>query len=122
MKRIFLLSVFFLAATIGNAAAGCTGSPIAGSNLSALLNGKLVCGRPAGGYTGSANDRWQEEHITGTTKSGDLYDYKKGPSDKVDPRVKVGTWSTSGNVVTYTYNRYTPTQSFNYIVFLRKYI
>lgn len=113
MKRIFLLSLFFLAAAIGNAAAGCTGSPISGSNLSDLLNGKLVCGRPVAG----GNDRWQEEHITGTTKSGDLYDYKKGPSDKVDPRVKVGTWSTSGNTVRYIYNRYTPSKTFSYSVF-----
>lgn len=114
MQRILVLSVFFLAAAIGNAAAGCTGSPISGSNLSGLLNGKLVCGRPAGGYSGSANDRWQEEHMAG----GDMYDYKKGPSDKVDPRVKVGTWSTSGNVVTHTYDRYGPAQAFDYSVFL----
>jgi hypothetical protein len=110
MKRVFLLSVLFVAATIGDALAACTGSPIAGSNLTNLLNGKLVCGRPAEGYTGSANDRWQEEHLAG----GDLYDYKKGTADKVDPRVKVGTWATSGNQVTHSYD----TKSYNYTVHL----
>ena len=115
MKRILLLSVLFLAAAIGNAAANCTDNQVTGKAFDSLLSDKLVCGRPA---AGSTNDRWQEEHIVKTKNGGDLYDYKKGPTDKVDPRVKVGTWAASSNQVTYTYDKYTPTQTFTYSVFL----
>ena len=110
MKRILLLSVLFLATAIGNAAADCTNNRVTGNAINTLLTGKLVCGRPAAGYTGSPNDRWQEEHISG----GALFDYKKGPTDKVDPRVQVGTWNRSGNSVVYVYNRYTPNVTVNY--------
>ena len=111
MNRITLFTVLFLATAVGNAAADCAKNPVNGDAIDTLLTAKLVCGRPAGGYTGSPSDRWQEEHLS----TGDLYDYKKGPTDKVDPRTKVGTWARSGNVVTYTYS---PTKIFDYNVFL----
>jgi len=110
MKRILLLSVLFLAAAIGNAAANCTDNRITGAAINTLLNGKLVCGRPAAGYTGSPNDRWQEEHISG----GALFDYKKGPTDKIDPRVQLGTWDRNGNTVRYVYDKYTPIVNVTY--------
>lgn len=110
MKRTLLLSVLFLAAAIGDAAADCTNNRVTGNAIATLLTNKLVCGRPAAGYTGAANDRWQEEHNIG----GALFDYKKGLTDKVDPRVQVGTWNRSGNSVVYVYNRYTPNVTVTY--------
>jgi hypothetical protein len=38
------------------------------------------------------SERWQEFHAG----NGDLIDYKRGPSDRMDPTKKVGTWSVSG--------------------------
>ena len=70
MKRTLLLSLLFLATALGSAAADCTSNRVTGNAIDTLLSGKLVCGRPAGGYTGSANDRWQKEHING----GALFD------------------------------------------------
>lgn len=64
--------------------------------LTALLLGNTVC-------TISGGDRWQEEHHAG----GVLKDFKKGPSDKVDPTKQVGTWAVMGmgatTTVTYNY-------------------
>ena len=110
MKRIFLLSALLLATSAGEAAADCTNNRVTGIAIENLLKNKLVCGRPAAGYTGSTNDRWQEEHNDG----GALFDYKKGPADKVDPRVQVGTWERNGNTVRYVYNRYTPNVTVDY--------
>ena len=110
MNRIVLLYTLILASAIGDALADCTNNRVTGSAISTLLNNKLVCGRPAAGYTGSADDRWQEEHISG----GNLFDFKKGPGDAIDPRVQVGTWNRSGNSVVYLYNRYTPNVTVTY--------
>ena len=110
MKRILLLCVLFLAGAIGNALADCASNRVTGIAITDLLNNKLVCGRPAAGYTGAPDDRWQEEH----NSSGALYDYKKGPADTVDPRVQVGTWNRSGNSVVYLYNQYTPNVTVTY--------
>lgn len=82
----------------GNALAACQGQPSAGTGLS----GKTLC------YT-KANDRFQEYHAP----SGALIDYKKGPTDKVDPSKTVGSWSANGNNVTYTYG----SQNYTYAVF-----
>ena len=44
----------------------------------------------------------QEEHHA----NGELWDYKKGPSDPLDPKKKIGNWSYSSNRVTYTYPKF----------------
>ena len=44
-----------------------------------------------------------QEFHQGSGSSGDLIDYKKGSSDPVDPTTSVGSWSISGNNITYTY-------------------
>lgn len=66
------------------------------SELTALLSGNTVCAV-------RGKDRWQEEHHAG----GVLKDYKKGPTDKVDPTKTLGAWAVSGGgtntIVTYTY-------------------
>ena len=105
MTRGLLLGMLILVGGVDTAWADCTNNRVTGSAIDTLLSGKLVCGRPAAGYTGNAADRWQEEHIAG----GTLFDYKLGPGSTVDPRVQMGTWNRSGNSVVYVYNRYTPT-------------
>ena len=62
------------------------------TKIAALLGGKTVCASL------SATEQWQEYHVGNSTAGGDLIDYKKGPSDAVDPTEKVGTWSTTGTL------------------------
>ena len=104
------LSVVALASAVGlfgfagSALADCNSTQVQDTALTTLLNGKLVCGRPGPGRTtGKPTDRWQEEHLSG----GQLWDYKKGVGDKIDPRKEVGSWSVSGTGtatrVNYTY-------------------
>lgn len=65
-------------------------------SLTTLLSGNTVCAVRGG-------DRWQEEHHAG----GVLKDYKRGPTDTIDPMTQVGTWAVSGTgantAVTYSY-------------------
>jgi hypothetical protein len=60
--------------------------------------------RPAAGYPGAAGDRWQEQHRAG----GQLWDFKLGVGNPMDPESQVGTYSFSGNgassAVTHTYS------------------
>lgn len=58
---------------------------VKGQDLTTLLSGKTVCASQGG-------DTWQEEHRGG----GELWDYKRGPKDPIDPTEKVGNWSVSG--------------------------
>lgn len=92
----------------------CAGVPLNENQISTLLTAKLLCGRPGSGYTGSAADRWQEEHLA----NGDLFDYKRGPGHPVDPREKVGTWSVGGSrgppTVTHAYG---PTTAYAWRIF-----
>lgn len=92
--------------------AGCESSTrVTGTAFTALLGqGALICGRRA---TGSpATDRWQEEHRA----SGELWDYKKGPTDRVDPSKKMGSWSLSADTVTHTYDPGGPALTFVWTV------
>ena len=75
---------------------------VATADLSALLTGKTVCvptNKP--GWTWESQEIHQAPNI--------LVDYKKGPSDPVDPSKQVGTWAVTGNqggqraVVEYSY-------------------
>lgn len=68
------------------------GSPLIAADITTLLSGKTVCATSGG-------DRWQEYHQAG----GALIDYKKGPSDPVDPTKTVGGWSANGSAITYNY-------------------
>ncbi|MBN8441170.1 MAG: hypothetical protein J0M28_05620 [Thauera sp.] len=56
------------------------------------LEGYTLC-------TARDGDSWQEFHEPG----GRLIDYKMGPTHKVDPTKQVGTWTTRGNNVVYTF-------------------
>lgn len=103
MKHLMAASIVLLAGVSGEAIAiDCTnGTQLkntgAAPNVVAnALSGKTVCAT-------LGSQKWQEYHQPG----GSLIDYKKGPSDPVDPTKTVGTWSTSGNGnnsrVTYNY-------------------
>ena len=72
-----------------SAFAQCTGTGLNAGQLTVLLSGNTVCGRPASAYPGPSTDRWQEQHRGGAQ----LWDYKRGPSDTVDPTERVGSWS-----------------------------
>ncbi|MDX2367868.1 MAG: hypothetical protein QNK36_05615 [Colwellia sp.] len=87
-----LIGFLILSATSGYTFAACTGAPLNQPALTTLLPGKTVCASFGG-------EQWQELH----TGAGSLIDYKKGPVDPVDPSENVGSWSVSGNTVTYNY-------------------
>jgi hypothetical protein len=71
------------------------------NNLSALLTNNTVCDATAT-YDGVVMGI-QEEHRNG----GELWDFKKGSADPIDPTALVGHWSVSGTgantVVNYNY-------------------
>lgn len=102
MKRLMITSVVLLAVVSGKVmAVDCNGGQLknTGNNpnvISNAITAKTVCAT-------IGSQKWQEYHKPG----GDLIDYKKGPTNPVDPSKKVGTWSTGGNgsnsLVTYNY-------------------
>jgi len=82
-----------------HAVAGCASPSIqvtstSDATLFDTLSGNTICTSDS-----------QEEHRSGNQ----LWDYKKGPSDPVDPTAQVGGWNISDTDVTYTYgdNSYT---------------
>jgi hypothetical protein len=81
------------------AATGLSGGAFAqtecsGTQLTFLdIKNSTVCVGHAGAWEA------QEMHY----ENGILKDFKRGPSDKLDPTEEIGTWSMSGNTVTYNY-------------------
>jgi hypothetical protein len=83
---------------------GSAGTYLTASQIRSLLNGRYAC---VGTFP---NATWNERH---NGASGPVTDFKKGPSDPVDPSKQVGSFSVTGtsfpgNVqgpgyVTYTY-------------------
>ena len=72
------------------------GTVLNATQIGQTLANQRVC---ATLVTGSVTERWAELHRstgTGANAGGDLVDYKKGPSDLVDPSKTVGTWSIIG--------------------------
>ncbi len=115
MKPIIASSVILLGGFAGAAMADCTTSPlVTGRTLTNAFSSKLVCGRPGPAYPGGASspDRWQEEHLA---PSGELWDYKLGASNVVDPRKQVGTWSINAAETQVTHS-YTGGPSFTWDV------
>ena len=102
--------VFAFSAEGAMAACSTPATQVTDGALTTLLSGNTVCAMRGG-------DRWQEEHHAG----GVLIDYKKGPTDAVDPTKQVGTWAVSGTgagtTVTYNYTvGSVPGPSYNYAV------
>lgn len=102
MKQVILPGLMALAFVSLDAAAQCQGSTRI-ADLTTLLPGNTVCAT-------RGSDRWQEQH-RGSGTSGQLWDYKKGADDPIDPSKQVGTWSISQQGqdyrrITYTYNAF----------------
>ncbi len=109
MIRLFLLaSIATLLLTTGaHAQCSCSTNQVTNGvtggspNLSTALSGNTVCVAKAGG--GWEN---QEYHQSGPT-SGNIVDFKKGPTDPIDPTKTIGIWTISGSgastQVTYSY-------------------
>ena len=81
----------FLAAGAAQAQTALTGAQI-----QALLTTNYACGS-------SGTEKWDEKLIGGT--AGNVTDYKKGPSDPIDPTAVVGSYTidTVINTITYSY-------------------
>lgn len=93
MKRSILTAIFLLAGMPSLAMADCSATTrVTGAALNSLISGNTVC-------ASRGADTWQEQHRAG----GELWDYKMGPGDPVDPSKRVGTWSIARNYVTYCY-------------------
>lgn len=101
MKLLRIAGLIVLTFAVDVAMAACSNPATqikhnSNPDLATLLSGNTVCGVRGG-------DRWQEEHHPGNV----LKDYKKGPTDKIDPTTQVGTWSIGGTgantMVTYNY-------------------
>jgi hypothetical protein len=114
MKSKLIIGVALFACLTGEAMAACSGTAVtACKQLSSLLSGRTVCGRPGAAYPGSVNDRWQEAHSdpggcsfsgsTGSTGTANVTDYKAGPSSTVDPSESVGSWQVSAGTIVYNY-------------------
>jgi hypothetical protein len=91
MKQTLLAALLVLAST-AQAQNNCpcnggVGTRLTGTTdptLGAALAGKMVC-------AAVGNERWQGWH-SGTAAGGDLWDFKRGPTDAVDPSTKTGTY------------------------------
>lgn len=110
MKWIPRVSVVLVCALPVIAQAECTNQRrVTGKAFSNLVQcGSITCNTNSGSTVCAmrGNDRWQSQHHPG----GDLWDYKRGPGDPMDPSKKVGNWKTQGNSITYEYaggHRYT---------------
>jgi hypothetical protein len=96
MKRVFLPAFVLVAVFSSDVFAAC---PVVYdqdvTDVGSLLTNSVVCVANGGNWDA------QEYHKPG----GELWDYKKGPNppETVDPTAIVGSWSASGNTVTYTY-------------------
>ena len=91
MKSVIFLSLALFALGIGEVVAatgGCAGSALNGDAVQTLLAGKYAC------QGSSPTATWNELHIGGA--SGNVQDYKKGPTDPVDPTAVVGTYAIAG--------------------------
>jgi hypothetical protein len=87
MKRIIPTTVVLLAFGAGQAMAACptTGTATA-ANISALVSGKYACAM-------RGDEQWNLLHQGTGFGPANLQDYKKGPSDPVDPSEVVGTYT-----------------------------
>lgn len=101
IKTLVSISIVLFGNMMGEAlATNCSASAgytqITGSGLRTVLSGKTAC------KSNGSDWEWQEYH----SSSGNLVDWKKGPSDPIDPSTTVGFWLvTAGTKSTakYTY-------------------
>lgn len=100
MMRLF--AVASLVALSGGAAAqtctceGAGNTRIQGAALTAALSGNTVCVPNAAGW------EWQEQHRAaspGASRSGELWDFKRGPGPGIDPTARVGGWAITATTI-----------------------
>ena len=89
MKHIFLIIALLSFGITNEAMASCNHSNVV-DQVSSFLRGKTVCATRGG-------EKWQEFHKGPRGVPDNLIDYKKGPSDPVDPSEPVGSWTADGN-------------------------
>jgi hypothetical protein len=77
------------------------------TQLQQLVGGNTVCA-----VRGA--DQWQEFHQGAS--GGALIDFKKGPTDPVDPTATVGTWSAQNGANSSLTHTYTDGSSFAWLV------
>ena len=108
MKPVLIVGSILLGLSTQQAAAQTcnTGARLTVAQLAALLPGKYACYGP-GAWPAVT---WNERHSGGAGSiSGSVTDFKKGPTDPVDPTSVVGTYSITQNIaaksgqVTYNY-------------------
>jgi hypothetical protein len=81
-----------------------SGKRLSVTQMEELVGSKYVCLRTANGQIYS-----NEEHRGGpSSPTGELWDYKLGPADRIDPTARVGSYQISergnnGAQITYTY-------------------
>jgi len=82
-------------------AQGACTAGLTAAQLVTTLSGKYVCAKRPGPVD---SDTWNELHQGTTAAGGPILDYKRGPSDPVDPSKVVGTYIiNANNTVTYNY-------------------
>jgi len=113
MKPIILAAVAGLALTslpaVSWAACAAPSVRVATTGaLNSLLGGNTVCVPAVTQPTMEA----QELHQPG----GALVDYKRGPTDKVDPSTPVGTWSVAGDRSAFVTHNYGGGAQYTYSV------
>lgn len=103
MKVLALLAAVAAAGLSGGAFAACTasGTALTATEINTALNGNTAC------VGTSAPFEAQEQHRSGF----ELWDYKLGEGNAVDPTKKIGTWSitptppsTAPGTISYTYD------------------
>ena len=97
MRSLILVAGLLSVAGVANAQTRC-GPQMTATQLQALLPNNTAC------IGTTPNATWSEWH--NGTAAGSVVDWKKGPSDPVDPTRIVGTYQITGNTagsVTYVY-------------------
>ncbi len=118
MKRFVAAGILLVAGFAGQSFAACnfiSGDPsyveVTAANIAALLGGSEAC------YPTSGPPWINQEYHTGsqTSLTGNIIDYKLGPTSPTDPTTRIGSYSiitTTGRgshgQITYTYNGSTP--------------
>lgn len=103
MQKVFSIFWFIIIASTSEIAiaaqCGTGTNQVTGSAINTLLNGKFVCAT-------RGSDTWRECHgtLSGSTCSigGNLWDLKLG-TNPMDPAKLVGSWTRTGNTVSYNY-------------------
>ena len=118
MKRLILAASVgaALLGLAGQSFAACVANPpivqLTGAEIVSKLGGQTVCVPSV-----TVNPMtWQEQHVVLTATGGSLIDFKRGPSDPVDPSEPVGNWSVNTTANTITHN-YGAGGSYTYTVF-----